>query len=185
MKNWLTTIPVWVVMLASLGILVIGVYVMVRLTPSLLEKIALGPQVGNLSVKERAPGFSLVDLDGDEVHLSDFDGKLVILNFWTSWNNVALEQLRVFNDYVAARLYDDVVVVAVNSQEDLVVVQDNARENSPYVTVLLDADGEVGERYDIGVLPLTFFIDKSGLMVSKFVGPLALDTIDDHINKLR
>jgi cytochrome oxidase Cu insertion factor (SCO1/SenC/PrrC family) len=50
------------------------------------EQSAFDPSVSAAPVKgARAPDFTLTDLDGDEVSLSDLRGQPVLLNFWTTW----------------------------------------------------------------------------------------------------
>lgn len=88
------------------------------------------------------------------------------MTFWTSWNEISLEQLKILNDY-------DGVVLAVNSQEDAVLVKDSAVIFTN-LKILLDVEGEVGELYGITVLPLTVFIDKNGFEVRKTIGLIKL-----------
>ena len=76
------------------------------------------------------------------------------------------------------------VVLAINSVEGPDVVKKIKADNGLSLKILMDGEGAVGELYGIGVLPLTVFINKSGLKVGAVTGPLTLKEIEDEIAKL-
>ena len=85
------------------------------------------------------------------------------------------------NDYKNSAA-DDLLILTINNQEDLETIEENVA-NFKLIT-LLDTEGEVGELYDISVLPETFFINRAGLQVSKFLGPFTTQQIQKEVNKL-
>ncbi len=114
---------------------------------------------------------SLMDLNGKEVRLSDFRGKIVFLNFWTTWclpcrlEMPSMEKLH-------KRLKDkDFVMVAINLQEPTSRVKKFFEENKLTFISLLDLKGKVGDRYGVRSLPTTFILDKAGKIIGKIMGP--------------
>ena len=149
-----------------------SVYLLTNLAPKFFTSIS-----PNTEVKERvvAPNFG---------PLSDFLGKRVILIFWTSWNDVSLNQLQIIDDYYRSIPNEDIAVLAVSTGEDAKAVEAVLAKKSISARVLLDTDGAVGEAYGVGFLPLTVFIDRAGLEASRIVGPMTLEEIKAQLNQL-
>jgi cytochrome c biogenesis protein CcmG/thiol:disulfide interchange protein DsbE len=137
-----------------------------------------GDQVGSGAAAPRpgfsAPEFTLPALDGTRVSLVDFEGKSVVLNFWATWclpcrvEMPALEQT--WLDWGKRGL----VVVAVNLQESPSHVAEFVEDFGLTFPVLLDAEGEVFQRYDVQLYPTTYFIGRDGIIRDVvFGGPMA------------
>lgn len=118
----------------------------------------------------QAPGFTLKDVQGNEVTLSQFKGKVVFLNFWATWcpacriEMPSMERLHeTFSD-------QNFTVLTVNVDQDTATVKDFTKENSHSFPVLLDPDGRVQRIYGVFRLPETFLIDPSGAIVEHYLG---------------
>ena len=157
--------------------LVLCIYAIVKIAPTFLEKLSGGFR----SSLVQAPDFALKDAKGNLVKLSDLRGEKVILNFWTSWNDISLEEVSILNDYAPTN--KNLSVLALNNQEMVEVIKPISDKN-PNVTVLLDEEGFVGELYGISVLPFTIFIDENGFIVDKVIGPMTFGKINELVNKL-
>jgi len=189
MKKLLVKILIWFLILFLLTVILFSVYLISQVPLDLYfegVQLDLDPRIANQrsSEKQLAPDFSLLDLNGQENKLSDFQGRIVILSFWTSWNNFSLDQLKVLNSYYKSGA-KDVVILAINSQEDTAIVKDIRNSYADNLVVLLDTNGEVGELYGIDVLPLTVFIDKKGFQDAKTIGSISINEIKKKINLLR
>lgn len=166
--------------LAAIIIFAAGIYFILRLSPELFEQFDTLKTADNA----QAPDFTLQELSGESIRLSDLGGKIVILNFWTSWNEVSLEQLNVLDSfYGAIGKKTEIVILAVNSQENKERVREVAEKEK--FQILLDADGVVGELYSIGVVPKTIFIDKNGFLADEIVGIITIADLEKTANKLR
>jgi len=118
---------------------------------------------------EKAPAFSLQDLDGEQVSLADFAGKVVIVEFWATWCPPCRESVPATNKLY--RKYRDMglVAVAVAVQDQPDAVGDYIREWSIEMPVLMD-DGAVSQVYGVRGIPAMFFINRAGLVTNELEG---------------
>ena len=124
-----------------------------------------GTGVGN-----RAPDFDLESLDDQYISLSQYRGKIVVLNFWYVTCNPCIEEMPYFQDLQEQWSGDeDIVILAVNYQNDPGTVQDFIDIGQYTFTVLLDTDGAVGAQF-ANLFPTTYFIDADGVIQYKKEG---------------
>ncbi|MCB0281545.1 MAG: TlpA family protein disulfide reductase [Calditrichae bacterium] len=115
---------------------------------------------------KQAPLFKGTDLDGKEINLTDYRGKIVLLDFWASWCGPCQQELPFLVDLYSDHQNDDFVVLAVNI--------DNEKENmmrflkKKYATrvfpVIFDSEKAIPPLYDLQAMPTSFFIDKKGMI---------------------
>lgn len=130
------------------------------------------PVVGNPS-----PEFKLVSLSGGSLSLSQFRGKVVIINFWATWCLPCKEEMPLLQAY-ADNHADDTVLLGVNFDEQAHTVQDFVNENKLTFPILLDPGGKVSDLYRIRAYPTTFFVDKTGRIRAYHVGLLSKELVD-------
>jgi peroxiredoxin len=162
-------------MFAFLAILVGGVYVLTSFAPAYLEGFKLRTEVKTRHV---APDFVLSDIEGKQLKLSDFKGRKVILHFWAAWNDFSAGSMALLESHYNAVPGDQVVLLMINSSEDKETVNNFMTQRRISSRVALDTNGSVAELYGLGFLPLTVFIDQSGLESKRIVGPLTADEIE-------
>ncbi len=121
-----------------------------------------------------APDFTLTSLSGETVQLSALRGKVVFLNFWTSWCPPCKTEMPAIQQL--SEQSPDVAVLAVNvsDQDRLEDAQLFLASNRINLDALLDSDGSVSRLYQVEALPTSFFIDKQGI-IRKIVygGPIS------------
>jgi len=118
-----------------------------------------------------APDFLLLELGGGDFRLSDLRGKAVIVNFWATWCTPCRKEMPQF---VAAydRYKDEgLEVVAVNIQESPSIIRPFVDDFGMEFPVVLDKRGSVSDTYRLIGLPMTYFIDREGVIRSVFQGP--------------
>ncbi|MBI2980830.1 MAG: TlpA family protein disulfide reductase [Deltaproteobacteria bacterium] len=122
-----------------------------------------------------APDFSLPSRTSS-VSLRDYRGKLLLLNFWATWcppciaEMPSLERLK---QKTGGQGFD---IVAVAVDENWASIR-RFLEGSPLtLTLLLDQKGEVAEAYGISHLPVSYLIDREGIVIKKYDGPRTWDS---------
>jgi thiol-disulfide isomerase/thioredoxin len=118
----------------------------------------------------------LKDVHGNEVRLSDFRGKIVFLNFWTTWCPTCRIEMPSMEKLHQKFKDKDFAMVAIDLQESASQVKAFFKEYKLTFTALLDSTGEVGTRFRINSIPTTLILDQKGQIIAKAVGPRKWDS---------
>lgn len=118
-----------------------------------------------------APGFTLVDLEGNSVSLSDYQGTPVMVNFWATWCPPCRAEMPLIQEY-QDKYADEFVVLAVNGGETAQEVQAFVTAQGFNMTFLLDPDFATAELYQVRGFPTSIFIDGDGLTQKIHIGEL-------------
>ena len=129
-----------------------------NLTSVLDERISQDRFIGH-----PAPDFRLQDLNGKEVTLAEFKGKVVLLDFWATWCGPCREELPALQRIHRDLADKDVVVLALDAKEEKDVVA-KFIEKQKYTFPVLLTPSEVLDGYRIHAYPSVFAIDKNGLV---------------------
>lgn len=131
-----------------------------------------------------APGFTLKDLAGNKVSLQDFKGKIVLLNFWTTWCPSCIIEMPEINSTYSKYKDKGFVVLAVNitaQEKSSKVVEEFIEEKGYGFPVLMDEEGEVSLTYGISSIPTSFIIGPEGEIIDAKVGPFVPMELDNKI----
>jgi peroxiredoxin len=131
-----------------------------------------GVASGAVQQGKPAPDFALRDLEGRTVHLSDFRGQPVIVNFWASWCTPCRDEVPHLVTTYQQHKADGLVVVGVDLQEDDATVRSFAREFGMDYPVLLDPHGQTIRPYRITGPPTSVLIDRGGTVRGVVLGPM-------------
>lgn len=120
-----------------------------------------------------APEWTVQDLSGNEVSLSDFKGKFVVLNFWATWCEPCITEWPQINQ-LAERFSesDDIVVIAMSIDQDresIAPFLDRMSLGESPATVLWDPTQKLHNRYGTEKIPDTYFVDEEGQIAGVFV----------------
>ncbi len=125
-----------------------------------------------------ANNFTLLDLDKNEVSLSDFQGKIVILNFWATWCPPCRDEIPDFME--VNDLYKDmnVQIIGVSIDTDMKALVDFVDEfGINYPTWIDGTIDDISSKWGIRAIPTTFFLDENGEVIFKNVGRMTKDQI--------
>ena len=133
-----------------------------------------------------AEDFTLTTLQGEEVTLSDYKGKIVFLNFWATWCEPCIEEMPHMQSVYEK--HPDIAMLAVNlTGKDLGidVVKQFVDELGVTFPILLDEAHVVGKQYNILALPTSYIIDTEGRVFKEVVGPMDEVMMEDLISELK
>jgi len=116
-----------------------------------------------VDIGQTAPSFKLPDLEGREISLENFKGKIVLLDFWATWCNPCRMTMPVV-EKLSKEYPKDLVLLAVNLQESKKIVEKYAFEQAISSQILLDEKGTVSTAYGASAIPMQFLIDRSGVV---------------------
>ncbi|NJD01245.1 MAG: TlpA family protein disulfide reductase [Ruminiclostridium sp.] len=146
-------------------------------------------QSQNSSRKTMAPEFTLKDLDGNKVKLSDYRGKIVILNFWATWCGYCIQEMPDLNELNnLLKKGNDAVILAIDSKESVKTVRDYITSANIGLKVLMDMDGKVTDLYTpygIKGFPTTFILNPDGSFYTYISGATNKETLMAIIEKIR
>ena len=134
-----------------------------------------------------APDFTVYDKEGNEVRLSQYFGKPIVLNFWASWCGPCQHEMPAFNEKYA-ELGDDVHFVMVN-------MTDGGRETVETASAFIEAKGydfpilfdktyDAANTYGAYSLPTSFFINAQGHVIAQAVGAIDAATLQKGIDMI-
>lgn len=177
-----------------IGVMVVGIVKDNIEETSEFDNVALGSEVEFLATKEglalgeTAPDFELETLEGETAKLSDYRGKKVILNFWTTWCPPCRAEMPHMQDYYDQKAKEDnVEILAVNlttADHGMEKITSFVSEYGLAFPILLDAEGDMGTVYQAVTIPTSYILDTEGRVRNKFVGPMDQATIEELIGKI-
>ncbi len=117
-----------------------------------------------------AKDFTLADIDGETIKLSDAKGKWVFLHFWASWCGPCRKEMPAIGKLSNVIKDDNLRIIMVNTAEDEDTIFSFLAETSTELPAYMDRDGLVTEHWKPRGLPTTFLIDKKGFVRYQAIG---------------
>ena len=131
------------------------------------SELAPAPEIGH-----PAPDFTLLDLEGKQVTLSEFRGKTVFLNFWATWCPHCRAEMPDIEAVYQEYKDEDVVVIGVGTLEPEEEVRQFVQRGGYNWTFVIDTTGEITTTYESAVIPTSFFIDRGGIIQAVKIGAM-------------
>ena len=120
---------------------------------------------------EPAPNFQLRDLNGHLITLSDLRGKVVMLNFWATWCGPCRVEMPAMEQLYRMFQRKDFEILAVSTDaQGAAITRPFQQENRLTFPILHDPDYRVGLTYGARSLPMTFLIDRQGIIRHQVFG---------------
>lgn len=138
-------------------------------------KLSSEPQrIGAIETGAIAPEFTAVNSAGEQVKLSDYRGKVVMINFWASWCTPCVREMPMINQ-IAQTYQEDVQTLFVNVGEAKGTIREFMNKQQFDFPVIIDVTGKVSGLYRITGLPATMIIDQEGIFRHILLGELTKD----------
>jgi thiol-disulfide isomerase/thioredoxin len=116
--------------------------------------------------------FTLEDMSGNKVTLSDYKGKTILLNFWASWCGPCKYEMPFIEQLYKESKDSDLVIVTVNLEEPKTIISEFLTDNKYSFPVWLDSEGAVASQYGVKGIPLSLLINKDFKIVSAHEGQM-------------
>jgi len=150
------------------------------------------PASGNMTEAEAeplkgklAPGFTLVNLEGKKVSLSDYKGRPVIVNFWATWCAPCKLEMPWFEEFrqkYHGQGFEILGIAEDDAPKD--EIEKTAKKINVSYPILL-TDGKVAPAYGgVDQLPMSFYIDRNGVVVTQTIGLASKDEVEANIKQL-
>ena len=159
----------------------------------LLAALTALPAFDGWSMGSRVPAvgmqvedFQLADLDGKTQSLSQYRGKVVLVNFWATWCKPCTTEMPAMQASFDKFRDKGFVVLAINELEDDARVREHIKQYGHTFPVLMDRNNKVANQFGVFGLPVSVFIDQGGRVQEYIKGGLLTEQmIDDVVAKIQ
>lgn len=162
-------------------------------TSSVETKVDVTEAVSENTASEQTPlelqtdDFTVYNLDGQPVNLSDFLGKPIVVNFWSTWCESCVDELplfeKLYSEYKNSAAFLMINVPMDSNLEEKV----NAfiDENGYTFPVYCDLDFSAADAYGVWAMPQSLFINKEGELVQSYNGELSEEKLFSYFNLIK
>lgn len=160
-------------------ILLTSLYLALLSSYSLAANGTLKPYKGNLTT----PEINLTDIKNKNHSLSDYQGNIVLVQFWATYCTPCRKEMPSMNNLIKKMEGKPFKILTINMAEDKATVNRFLQEVPVDFPVLMDSSGATLSQWKVFAAPANFILDKNGKIVFTLYGGTDWDS-DDMVNKL-
>ena len=140
------------------------------------------PAMAKLENGSLANDFTLENLKGEKVRLSDLRGQVVVINLWATWCIPCVEEMPTFQEFQDQ--FPGFVMLGIDEEESREMVGTFLEDKGIKYQILLDYDAQVAASYKVFMLPTTFFVDQEGMIRYRHYGVMTPDQFAYYLRTL-
>lgn len=144
---------------------------------------AITSPTSGTNVGDIAPDFQTVSETGEAIHLSDFRGQIVLLNFWGTWCGPCRVEMPEFEAAYTDNKASGFTILAVNNTDTAEAVASFSKDLGLTFPLAMDEGEAIAKAYGVFSFPSTYIIDKTGVITARHFGALTADQIQELITQ--
>ncbi len=122
-------------------------------------------QINSIKQGSKAPDLNLITFNQDTIHLNNFKGKHIYIQFFTTWNQTALQELKIMEDlYKKYNKYIEFISISLDEQEDDFIRFKQQNRNYKWHFAHYKGENDLLKNYNISSIPTYVLIDEKGLI---------------------
>ncbi len=130
-----------------------------------------------------APNFTLTDLSGKSISLSDLKGKVIFINFWATWCPPCRQEIPDFIEFTKENKDSGAVILGVSVDKSADKVRDFVDENGINYPIVMATNEMISDYKPGKFIPTTIVIDPSGMIKEKKVGAMDKATLEHYLKE--
>lgn len=131
-----------------------------------------------------APDFTLTDLDGNTISLSEMEGEVVFLNFWATWCTPCKKEIPFFNEAFQTHKDSGLKIIGISIDRSEKIVKKFLAKRELVYPVAMGTQKFLNDYGIARVVPVTVIIDKKGKLRHKVIGDLEREEIEKFFQEL-
>jgi cytochrome c biogenesis protein CcmG, thiol:disulfide interchange protein DsbE len=135
-------------------------------------------------IDEPAPDIDLISLEGEEVSLAQLRGRPVIVNFWASWCTPCRTEFGLFKETRIELADEGLEILGVIYKDDPASARAFYDAQGATWPGLVDPDGNVAAAYGVIGLPITYYVDRDGIVRTVSYGPPPADVLREQLDRI-
>ena len=138
---------------------------------------ALPPGMKHIEKPWQAAEINLTDINGHRHTIGDYQGKLLLVNFWGTWCKPCRKEMPSLQRAYNQLIDDDIVIIAIAMGDSLSEVNKFNNKNPVDFALLADEDSKVSDNWSVSALPTTYIVNQKGEVIIRIIGAYEWDSL--------
>lgn len=138
---------------------------------------------GKTLKNKKAVDFTLTDINGKEISLSDFRGKIILLNFWATWSASSLKEMSYLKE-LAQNYKDKIQVIGIAVVSKKSEIPKKVKSAGVTYPVLYGTKKTIADYGFFNAIPNTFIIDRNGIIAKELPGSHKFEELEKALKSI-